>query len=338
VAKPAQAGTHPAALQDADILAEARRALEIERQGLDGLKARLGDSFVQAVRLLYACKGKVVVSGVGKSGHVAHKIAATLASTGTPAFFLHPAEAIHGDLGMVGRDDVVLALSNSGHTEEVLRLLGPLRRMGVPIVAMTGDPASELARRAELNLDVSVAQEACPLGLAPTASTTAAMAMGDALAVCLLRLRNFRPEDYAVFHPGGNLGKQLVTTVGDLMVGGAGLPRVADGTPVAATIAEIQRAGFGVTCVVNAQGVMVGAFSMGDFTRLNLKDPGAAFMGRPVSEFMTRAPKTIAPGALAAQALNLMETHHIRALFAVDEARRPVGIIGIYEVLQAIDY
>ncbi len=321
-----------------DILSEARRALEIEQRGLEEVKARLGDAFVRAVEMLYACKGKVVVSGVGKSGHVAHKIAATLASTGTPAFFLHPAEAIHGDLGMVSRGDVVLALSNSGNTEEVLRLLGPLRRLGVPIVAMTGHPGSELAKRAEVNLDVSVEQEACPLGLAPTASTTAAMAMGDALAVCLLRLRNFRPEDYAVFHPGGNLVEKLMTTVGDLMVRGAGLPQVPDTATVADTIAEIQRKGFGVTCVVDAQGVMAGAFSMGDFTRLNLQDPGGAFMARPVAGYMTRDPKTIETDALAARALNLMETHHIRALFAVDGQRRPVGVIGIYEVLQAIDY
>jgi arabinose-5-phosphate isomerase len=338
VAKAAQAGTRPSALRDEEILAEARRALEIEQQGLARLTARLDGTFAQAVRMLYDCRGKVVVTGVGKSGHVAHKIAATLASTGTPAFFLHPAEAAHGDLGMVGRDDVVLALSNSGKTEEVLRLLAPLRRMGVPIVAMTGDPLSELARRAELSLDVSVAQEACPLGLAPTASTTAAMAMGDALAVCLLRLRNFRQEDYAVFHPGGNLGKKLVTTVADLMVGGDGLPKVAETATVAETIAEIQRAGFGVTSVVNGEGVMTGAFSMGDFTRLNLRDPGRTFMDRPVAGFMTRNPKTISPEALAAQALNKMETHHIRALFAVDGEQRPVGIIGIYEVLQAIDY
>jgi arabinose-5-phosphate isomerase len=322
----------------AEILAEARRALEIEREALEALAGRLDGSFVQAVRMMFDCKGKVVVTGVGKSGHVAHKIAATLASTGTPAFFLHPAEALHGDLGMVGRDDIVLALSNSGATEEVLRLLGPLRRMGVGIIAMTGAPGSELALRAEVSLDVSVAQEACPLGLAPTASTTAAMAMGDALAMCLLRLRNFRAEDYAVFHPGGNLGKQLMTTVRDIMAGGDRLPQVPETATVGQAIAEIQAKGFGVTAVVDERGILCGAFSMGDFTRLHLRDAGMGTLGRSIAETMTRGPKTIAPELLAEQALNLMETHQIRALFVVDGERRPVGVIGIYEVLKAIDY
>jgi arabinose-5-phosphate isomerase len=321
-----------------DILAEARRALEIEKQGLDGLIGRLGPTFEQAVRLLFGCQGKVVVTGVGKSGHVAHKIAATLASTGTPAFFLHPVEAAHGDLGMVSRLDVVLALSNSGAAEEVLRLLAPLRRMGVAILALTGNPDSELAKRAEVNLDVSVALEACPLGLAPTASTTAAMAMGDALAVCLLKLRNFRPEDYALFHPGGNLGKQLMTTVADIMVGEDGLPRVAETSTVAQAIEEIQRKRFGVTSVVNGRGELTGAFSIGDFMRLNLKDRSFGFMPRPVSEYMSRDPRTVGPEALAAQALNQMEAHQIRALFVADGRHHPIGIIGIYEVLKAIDY
>jgi arabinose-5-phosphate isomerase len=320
-----------------DILAEARRALEIEQQAIAGLAQRLGPAFEQAVRMMFACKGKIVVTGMGKSGHVGHKIAATLASTGTMAFFLHPAEAIHGDLGMVGPEDVVLALSNSGATEEVVRLLGPLRRMGVKVIAMTGNPQSDLAQRAEVHLDASVAQEACPLGLAPTASTTAAMALGDALAVCLLRLRNFRPEDYAVFHPGGSLGKQLMTTVQDLM-DRERLPRVPESRTVAEALAEIQAKGYGVTCVVDAQGTLVGAFSMGDLTRLHLQDPGLSFMRHPVGQHMIRAPKSVAPGLLAAQALHLMETHKIRALFVVDPAGRPLGMVGLYEVLKAIDY
>jgi arabinose-5-phosphate isomerase len=325
-----------------DILAEARRCLEIERAALDGLIARLGAradgaAFEAAVHLMFACRGKVVVTGMGKSGHVAHKIAATLASTGTPSFFLHPAEAIHGDLGMVGAEDVVLALSNSGATEEVVRLLGPLRRMGVTIVAMTGNPASELARRAEVHLDASVAQEACPLGLAPTASTTAAMALGDALAVCLLRLRNFRPEDYAVFHPGGSLGKKLTTTVQDLM-DRERLPVVPATATVAAALQEIQAKGYGVTCVVDAAGVVAGAFSMGDLTRLSLKDPSLQFMSTPVGAHMIPSPKTVGPDLLAAQALHEMETHKIRALFVVDAAGKPIGMVGLYEVLKAIDY
>lgn len=320
-----------------DILSEARRALEIEQQAIAGLVKRLGPSFEEAVRLMFACKGKIVVTGMGKSGHVGHKIAATLASTGTMAFFLHPAEAIHGDLGMVGPEDVILALSNSGATEEVVRLMGPLRRMGVKVIAMTGNPQSELARRAEVHLDASVAQEACPLGLAPTASTTAAMALGDALAVCLLRLRNFKPEDYAVFHPGGSLGKQLMTTVDDLMDRDR-VPQVPETRSVAEAIEEIQAKGYGVTCVVNGKGVLVGAFSMGDLTRLHLKDPSLAFMRRPIGEFMVRSPKTVPPDLLAAQALHVMETHKIRALFVVNAEGRPLGMVGLYEVLKAIDY
>jgi arabinose-5-phosphate isomerase len=288
--------------------------------------------------MLFACKGKVVVTGMGKSGHVANKIAATLASTGTRAFFLHPAEAIHGDLGMVSREDVVLAISNSGNTEEILRLLGPLRRMDVQLVAMTGDPQSELARRAEAHLDISVPREACPLNLAPTASTTAALAMGDAIAVTLLSLRGFKPEDYALFHPGGNLGKKLMTTVGDLMDTGDRLPVVPEDTPVAAAVQEIQARNYGLTSVVDAQGVLSGSFSLGDLMRLHIQDPALTFMQRPVGDFMNRAPRSVTPDVLAARALNMMETRNIRALFVTDAQRHMVGIIGIYEVLKAIDY
>jgi arabinose-5-phosphate isomerase len=320
-----------------EILGEARRALDIERQAIEGLMQRLGPPFVAAVRMMLECRGRVVVTGMGKSGHVAHKIAATLASTGTLAFFLHPGEALHGDLGMVGREDVVLALSNSGATEELVRLLGPLRRIGVTLIAMTGNPLSELARRAEVHLDASVAQEACPLGLAPTASTTAAMALGDALAVCLLKLRGFRAEDYAVFHPGGSLGKKLTTTVQDLM-DRERMPVVPETVTVAQAIQEIQTKGYGITAVVNSRGELVGGFSIGDLIRLHLKDAGSLFMQRPVSEVMIRAPKTVAPDLLAAQALHVMETSKIRALFVVDAARRPVGMVGLYEVLGAIDY
>ena len=225
-----------------EILNEARRALEIEIEGLQGLIPRLGASFERSVKLMLECgakDGKVAVTGMGKSGHIGIKIAATLASTGTRAFFLHPAEAIHGDLGMLGRNDLVLAISNSGSTEEVLRLLGPIRRMGLPLIAMTGNPESELARRAEEHLDVSVAQEACPMDLTPTASTTAALAMGDTLAVCLLRLKDFTPENYALFHPGGSLGKQLLITVADLMDSGDKLPLVRESMPVKEVLTEL---------------------------------------------------------------------------------------------------
>lgn len=336
--RPAAQGRRHDRTAERSVLHAARRALDTEIQAIEGLLERLGDSFERAVALMLSCRGKVVVTGMGKSGHVANKIAATLASTGTMAFYLHPAEALHGDLGMVGRDDVVLALSNSGQTEEIVRLLGPFRRMGLPVVAMTGNPASELARRAEVHLDVSVAREACPLGLAPTASTTAALAMGDTLAVVLLEQRNFRAEDYAVFHPGGSLGKQLVTTVADLMDSGGRLPLVQETTPVGEAIPEMENKHYGLTAVADAAGRLSGVFSMGDLTRLHLRDPALGFMERPVGEFMTRRPRTTPPDALAARALNTMENHKIRALVVTDEARRPLGIIGLYEVLRAIDY
>jgi arabinose-5-phosphate isomerase len=321
-----------------DILAELKRALQIEAEGIQGLIGRLDEQFVRAVELLLACQGKVVVTGIGKSGHVAHKIAATLSSTGTQAIFLHPADAIHGDLGMTGPRDVALAISNSGNTEELLRLLGPLRRIGVQLIAMTGDPDSELARHAEIHLNVGVPREACPLNLAPTASTTAALAMGDAIAVTLLSLRGFRPEDYAIFHPGGSLRKQIVTTVQDLMAAEEALPRVPEDTPVEAAVREVQAKNWGLTAVVDAAGRLSGAFSLGDLLRLHTRDPSLAFMKRPVRDYMTRSPRAVSPGALAAQALNIMETHNIRALFVTDAEHRPVGIIGIYEVLRAIDY
>jgi arabinose-5-phosphate isomerase len=321
-----------------NVLAEARRALEIEIDGIRALIPRLGPPFEQAARMILACKGKVVVTGVGKSGHIGTKIAATFSSTGTPAYFLHPAEALHGDLGLVAKDDLALAISNSGQTEELIRLLGPFRRIGIPLIAMTGNPDSELAKRAEVHLDVAVPQEACPLGLAPTASTTAALALGDALAVCLLSLRNFRAEDYAIFHPGGSLGKKLVTTVGDLMESGTKLPQVPHTATVREAIPELQNKRFGLTSVVDAQGVIAGVFSMGDLTRLHLSDPSLAFMQKPISEFMTHNPRTTTADALAARALHDMESLNIRALIVIDEAQHPVGVIGLYEVLRAIDY
>ena len=321
-----------------DILAELKRALEIEAEGISGLIERLDADFEAAVRLLFDCEGKVVVTGMGKSGIIAHKIAVTLASTGTRAFFLHPAEAIHGDLGMVEPKDVVLAISNSGATGEVVRLLGPFKRIGVKLVAMTGDPESELARRADLHLDVSVPREACPLDLTPTASTTAALALGDAIAVTLLSLRDFRPEDYAVFHPGGDLGKKLMTTVGDLMDAEDKAPVVDGAVTVTEAVREIQDKGYGLTAVTGAEGRLTGSFSLGDLMRLHISHPDLKFMSEPVSGYMTENPRAVPADALAAQALNTMETHSIRALFVADGERRPVGIIGIYEVLKAIDY
>lgn len=321
-----------------DILREARQALQIEIDGLTGLLERLGQPFEDAVRMIFGRSGKVVVAGVGKNSHIGKKIAATFASTGTISMFLHPAEAVHGDLGMVSKEDTVLALSNSGETEELLRLLSPLRRIGVPLIALTGNPESELAKRAEVHLDVSVKKEACPMGLAPTASTTATLAMGDAIAVCLLQLRGFTPEDYAVFHPGGNLGKKLVTRVQDLMDTDGKIPIALETDTVRHVIGEIQDKHYGLTAVVDKNGRLTGVFSMGDFTRLHLHDPSLAFMKDSIAKFASPDPKTTIPDDLAALALNIMETHNIRALFAVDEGGKPVGIIGLYEVLRAIDY
>jgi arabinose-5-phosphate isomerase len=320
------------------ILERARTALRSEISALEELIPRLGESFERAANLIFACKGKVVVTGIGKSGHIANKIAATLASTGTPAFFLHPGEAAHGDLGMAAKGDVVLAISNSGATEEVLRLLSPFRRIGLPVISMTGNPTSELARRSDIHIDVSVAEEACPIGLTPTSSAMAALAMGDAIAVCLLEMRNFRAEDYAVFHPGGSLGKKLMTTVGDLMTTGELVPIVRRDTPVRLAIPELQEKRWGLTSVVDEAGKLVGVFSMGDLTRLHFRDATLAFLGNSIDQYMTRNPKTIDGSALAALALNIMETHKIRALIVIDPAERPIGIVGIYEVLQAIDY
>ena len=321
-----------------DILKTARQAIEVEIDGLRKLEKSLNSTFEEAVKLILACKGKVVVTGMGKSGHVGLKIASTLASTGTPSHFLHPAEAIHGDLGFVNQNDIVLAISNSGKTEELIRLLGPLRRIGVSLIAITGNPDSELARRADFHLEASVDKEACILDLAPTASTTAALALGDALAVCLLEQRGFTKEDYALFHPGGNLGKKLITKVSDIMETGENIPVVRESDAVSDVITEIQKKRLGITCVVDDQGVMTGVFSMGDFTRLHLKSGSSNFLNEPISQFMIREPRTIFSEILAARALNTMENHNIRALFVIDTNNRPIGVIGIYEILKAIDY
>ena len=321
-----------------NVLQEVRQALAIEIEAIEGISFKLDGRVERALEMMLACQGKVVVTGMGKSGHIGKKIAATLASTGTPAVFLHPAEAIHGDLGVITKSDVVLALSNSGSTEEVIRLLGPLRRIGVPLISMTWKTDSELARRADVNLDVAVAREACPLNLAPTASTTAALAMGDALAVTLLKLRNFKAEDYALFHPGGSLGKKLVTVVSDLMAPLDKSPVVLQSLPVSEVVDEIRAKGFGITMVVDEKGGLVGAFSLGDLLRLHIQDRSLNFMGQAVQTFMSSNPRSISPDALAARALYEMETHNVRALIVVDDKNKPKGIIGIYEVLRAIDY
>lgn len=310
--------------------AAAKRVLALEAAAVAALADRVGPSFDEAVRLLLACPGRVVVSGMGKSGIVARKIAATLSSTGSPALFLHPAEARHGDLGMLVRGDVLLALSQSGATPDLLELLGPAQRLGIPLIAMTGDPQSPLARSAQAHLDVSVSAEACPLGLAPTASTTAAVAMGDALALAVAEARGFSPRDFADLHPGGVLGKKL-KPVSDLMHTGDAVPRVAPDAPFADVVYEMSRKGFGVTCVTGASGELLGVISDGDLRRL-FHAHGARAVELPARAYMTAQPATIAADLLAPAALHLLETRRITSLPVVDGERRLLGLIHLHDL------
>ncbi|MFP5413240.1 MAG: SIS domain-containing protein [Gammaproteobacteria bacterium] len=314
------------------LIAQAREVLRIEAEAVARLAERVGEPFARACALILACPGRVVVSGMGKSGHVARKTAATLASTGTPAFFVHPAEASHGDLGMVTRDDVFIAMSNSGTTEELLTIVPIVKRQGAKLVAVTGNPDSALARLADVHLDAGVEREACPLNLAPTASTTAALALGDALAVALLDARGFGPMDFARSHPGGALGRRLLTRVADVMRTGAALPQVPTGSRLVDAILEITRKRMGMTAVVGPDGRMAGIFTDGDLRRL--LEQGREVQGLPVDEVMTRSPRTIGSQALAAEAVRLMEEHRISQLLVVDDDRL-VGALGIHDLLAA---
>jgi len=326
------AAPKPAAT-DADLLAVGERTLASEQAGIAALRARLDLRFADACRLLMACRGRVVVTGMGKSGHVANKIAATLASTGTPAFFLHPAEAGHGDLGMITREDTVLALSNSGETAELLMLLPHLKRMALPLISMTGRAESTLARAATVALDVSVAQEACPHNLAPTTSTTVALAMGDALAVAVLEARGFSAEDFARSHPGGSLGRRLLLRVEDLMRRDAALPRVHPDTPLSAGLLEMSAKGLGLTAVVDADNRVVGVYSDGDLRRT--LDRRIDVHATSMREVMTSGGRTIGPRELAASAAHLMEQHRITALLVVDDERRLVGALNVHDLMRA---
>jgi len=312
-------------------LDRARRVLDVEARALGAVAGRLDGSFARAIEILLACRGKVVVTGVGKSGIVCRKIAATLASTGTPAFFLHAVEGGHGDLGTLVRGDVLLAVSNSGETE-VIGLLPVVRRFGIPLIAMCGNPASTLARSADVVLDVSVPEEACPLGLAPTASTTAQMALGDALAIALLEERGFSADDFALLHPAGPLGRRL-QRVDELMHHGDALPLVGVAAPFRETVVEITAKRLGVTGVVDGAGALVGVVTDGDLRR-GLERP-ADIRTLTAHELMTTAPKTIAATALAAEAVALMERHTITSLFIVDASRRPIGVIHLHDLLRA---
>jgi arabinose-5-phosphate isomerase len=311
----------------------AERVLGIEAQAILGLIPKLDDRFDRAVEMLFACGGRVIVTGIGKSGHIGRKVAATFASTGTPAYFFHPAEGMHGDLGMLARGDVVLALSNSGETNEVLAVLPSLKRLGIPIVLLTGKPDSTLARQCEVVLDVGVAEEACPMNLAPTSSTTATLAMGDALAMALLERRGLRPEDYAALHPGGTLGWRALFRVSDLMRAGDEVPVVREEAGLKDVVEEMTRTRFGITTVVDAGGRLLGVFTDGDLRRLHLT--GAARPEIRAGEIVTREPKLIGPDELAAKALEVMERHQITSLVVVDDAGRPAGLVRMHDILRA---
>ena len=314
-------------------LASARRTLQIESQGLLDLSARLDDSFTRVVDLLLACRGRVVVSGIGKTGHIARKIAATLASTGTPAFFVHAAEAVHGDLGMITRDDVLIAISYSGSGEELLTILPVVRRMGAGLVAITGNPQSELARQADIHLDASVAQEACPLNLAPTASTTAALALGDALAVACLEARGFGPQDFARSHPGGTLGKRLLTYVRDVMRTGEQIPSVSTGASLIDALAEITRKNLGMTAIVDADNHVLGVLTDGDIRRLLEK--GVDVRGLTVNEVMSKTPYTISADVLAVSAVELLQRHHINQILVVNADHQLTGALNVHDLFAA---
>ena len=310
-----------------------REALRIEARAVAALEGRLGADFERACRMLLACTGRVVVSGMGKSGHVGGKIAATLASTGTPSFFLHPAEASHGDLGMVTRGDVVLAISYSGETAELLMILPLFKRMGAGLLAMTGNPVSTLAREADVHLDVSVPAEACPLNLAPTASTTATLAMGDALAVALLKHRGFTEADFARSHPGGALGRRLLLHVTDVMRRGSDLPVVRPETPLTEGLLEMSRKRLGLTAVVDADNRVVGIFTDGDLRRA--LDRNLDVRATAMADVMTRSPRTIGPDELAAEAVLMMEKHSVNGLLVLDDAGRLVGALNVHDLLRA---
>lgn len=325
--------SEPAHLQAQQCLALARQTFAIEAAAVQALGQRVGPSFVQAIEHLLACRGRVVVMGMGKSGHIGRKIAATLASTGTPAMFVHPAEASHGDLGMITDQDVLLAISNSGQSEELTGLLPALRRQQVALIALTGSLDSELARHADVVLDCSVEQEACPLNLAPTASTTAQLAMGDALAVALLDARGFRAEDFARSHPGGALGRKLLTHVSDVMRRAQAVPQVGLQAPFTELMREMSTKGLGASAVVDAQGQVCGIFTDGDLRRLVEK--GQDLRSLRAQEVMHPSPRTVRADALAAQAAAIMEQHRITSVLVVDEQGRLIGALNSNDLMRA---
>ena len=315
------------------ILTSAVTVLNTEARAISALSERLDESFVACVEQILDCTGHLIVTGMGKSGHIGHKIAATLASTGTPAFFVHPAEASHGDLGMIRREDVLLALSNSGETEEVLRLLPVIKRLGIRLIAMTGRPGSTLARHADLHLDTSVDQEACPLGLAPTASTSAQLALGDALAVTLLEARGFTAEDFARSHPGGKLGRQLLLSIADVMHSGDDLPRVHQGDSVADAIFEMTRSRLGMCAVIGEDAALLGVVTDGDLRRH--ADKLGDIRNQRVDTIMSANPRTVGAQELAAVAVDIMQHYRVQGLLVTDDQSRLIGALNFQDLLQA---
>ncbi len=312
----------------------ARNVIETEARAIYALLERIDHGFIAACEMMMACTGRVVVTGIGKSGHIARKIAATMASTGTPAFFMHPAEASHGDLGMITPDDIVLALSNSGETDELLTILPVVKRKGVMLIAMSGNHNSTLAKLADVHLDVSVSQEACPLGLAPTASTSAALVMGDALSIALLEARGFTSEDFAASHPAGSLGRRLLVHISDVMHTGAELPKVLSDASASEALMEMTRKNLGLTAVVDHEDQLLGVFTDGDLRRA-VDDDQVDLRHTPVNRLMTKGGKTISPDKLAIEAARLMERYKINGLLVTDETGKLVGALNFHDLLRA---
>ena len=310
-----------------------KAVIETEQIALSTLTKQIDNKFVDACHIILGCKGRIVVTGMGKSGHVANKIAATLASTGTPSFFVHPGEASHGDLGMITPDDVVVALSNSGETDEIVALLPVIKRLNTPLITLTGNTDSTLAKTSNINIDVSVKKEACPLGLAPTSSTTAALAMGDAIAISLLEVRGFSEGDFALSHPGGTLGRRLLLRVEDIMHTGKDIPKVSETATLSEALAEMSEKGLGVTMIVDNNETILGIFTDGDLRRA--LDSGIDFKNCHIKDVMTKNSRHILPESLAASALALMETHRINALAVVDEKNKLIGMLNMHDLLRA---
>ncbi|SUD61646.1 KpsF/GutQ family protein [Ectopseudomonas oleovorans] len=319
--------------QTRDLIDSAQRTIRLELEAVQELLPRINADFIKACELTLSCKGRVVVVGMGKSGHIGNKIAATLASTGTPSFFVHPAEASHGDMGMITKDDIVLALSNSGSTAEIITLLPLIKRLGIGLISMTGNPDSPLAKAADVNLDARVSQEACPLNLAPTSSTTASLVLGDALAIALLEARGFTAEDFAFSHPGGALGRRLLLKVENVMHSGESLPQVTRGTSLRDALLEMTQKGLGMTVILEEDGRLAGIFTDGDLRRA--LDKGIDVRDARIDDVMTPHGKTIRAEMLAAEALKIMEDNKISALVVVDGNDRPIGAFNLGDLLRA---